>query len=242
MSDTFPQLDERHPAPVGITASVALSAWLIAWLAGGLVGAAMFQAGGAPTHVAGMAWFLAVGTAIGWVVMVGAAGLVSRRDGSGHIADDYGLRFRPADLGGIPIGIATQLLAVPALYWPLRRAWPATFDQAKLEKNARDLVSATTGVGWVLLVLMVVVGAPLVEEVVYRGLIHGSLVRRFSHIVAVVASAALFAAIHVRPVEFPGLFLVGVVLAVSFSVTRRLGLGIVAHAAFNAAALVVASR
>ncbi len=242
MSDAFPQLDERHPAPVGITVSVALSAWLIAWLAAGLVGAAMFQAGGAPKHVAGMAWFLAVGTAIAWVLMVGAAGLVSRRDGSGHLAGDYGLRFRAADVLGIPIGVATQLLAVPALYWPLRRAWPGTFDQATLEKNARDLVSATTGAGWVLLVLMVVVGAPLVEELVYRGLIHGSLVRRYSHVVAVVASAALFAAIHVRPVEFPGLFLIGVVLAVSFSLTRHLGLGIVAHAAFNAAALVVASR
>lgn len=242
MSGTFPQLGASARPAVGITVGVALSAWVIAWLAGGLIGTGMFQAAGAPSHVVGLAWFLAAGAVVTWILLVGSAAVTSRKFGSGDLRSDYGLGFKAADLAGIPLGVAVQLLLVPGLYWPLKKWWPATFDQAKLEKNARDLVNATSGAGWVLLILVVAVGAPIVEELVYRGLIHGALVRRFSHVVAVVASAALFAVIHMRPVEFPGLFLIGVVLAVAFSLTRRLGLGLVTHAAFNATALVVATR
>ena len=36
----------------------------------------------------------------------------------------------------------------------------------------------------VLLVLMVCVGAPIVEELVYRGLLQGSFAARFDHVVA----------------------------------------------------------
>ena len=46
--------------------------------------------------------------------------IISRQWGTGSLRDDYGLRFRAFDLLGIPIGVASQLVFVPALYWVLQ--------------------------------------------------------------------------------------------------------------------------
>jgi membrane protease YdiL (CAAX protease family) len=89
----------------------------------------------------------------------------------------------------------------------------------------------------------VVVGAPLVEELVYRGLLQRSAARRVPGWIAVVLVAAWFALIHFRPVEYPGLFAFGLVLGAAALLTRRLGMGVLTHCAFNATALVwVAQR
>ena len=92
----------------------------------------------------------------------------------------------------------------------------------------------------VLLVLMVCVFAPVVEELVYRGLLQGSFAARFDHVVALVMAAAWFAVIHFRPVEYPGLFLFGLVAGAGLLVTGRLGLPIVTHVAFNVTGLLLA--
>ena len=68
---------------------------------------------------------------------------------------------------------------------------------------------------------MVCVGAPIVEELVYRGLLQGSFAARFNHVVAWLAAAAWFAVIHFRPVEYPGLFAFGLVVGACFLVTDR---------------------
>ncbi len=89
----------------------------------------------------------------------------------------------------------------------------------------------------VMLVLLVVVGAPLIEEFVYRGLLQRSIAARISAPVALVLGSAWFALIHFRPVEYPGLFIAGMVFGGCLMVTGRLGTAITAHAAFNLAGL-----
>ena len=91
-------------------------------------------------------------------------------------------------------------------------------------------------------VLVVVVGAPIVEESVYRGLLQGSFVRRFGKPVGVVVVAAWFALVHFRPIEYPGLFVFGLLLGLCAVRTGRLGLSIVTHFAFNAAGLITVAR
>ena len=44
----------------------------------------------------------------------------------------------------------------------------------------------------VLLVLMVCVGAPIVKELVYRGLLQGSFAARFNNVPAWLAASAIF--------------------------------------------------
>ena len=88
-------------------------------------------------------------------------------------------------------------------------------------------------------VLVVVIGAPIVEELMYRGLLQGAFTRRLNDVVAVVLVAAWFALIHFRPIEYPGLFLFGLVLGTCALRTRRLGMSVLAHMAFNATGLIL---
>ena len=128
-----------------------------------------------------------------------------------------------------------------SLKLPLQHFWPGTFSDDRLEERARDLWDNAHGAGLALLVVVVVVGAPLVEELVYRGLLQGALTRRLDDVVGLVAAALWFAAIHFQPVEFPGLFMIGLVLGVCMWRTGRLGMPILAHVAFNATGLALAA-
>jgi uncharacterized protein len=80
-----------------------------------------------------------------------------------------------------------------------------------------------------------VVCAPVVEELFYRGLLLRSLDKRgIQPWLSVVLSALLFAGMHFEALQFAGLFLFGIVLALLVHRTGRLGPAIWAHAAFNA--------
>jgi uncharacterized protein len=169
-----------------------------------------------------------------WVPILIGLRIVSNGFGTRKLRADYQLEFRRVDLLGIPIGIGCQLVLLELIYWPLRTGWPSRFGRGEVEARARDLFDKTHG-GWrVVIILIVVVGAPLVEELLYRGLILRALDGRINDIAAVVISAAWFALAHFQGIEFPGLFAFGVVLAVCKQRTSRLGMGVLAHAAFNA--------
>ena len=138
---------------------------------------------------------------------------------------------------GIPLGIASQLILVNAVNWPLARLFPDAFSFEEVSKRASDLVDAAHG-GWVvLLAVVVIVGAPIVEEIVYRGVVQPGLVASWGRTVGIVATAALFAAIHMQPVELPGLFVFALVLGWARHSTGTIGLSIVTHMAFNATGL-----
>jgi len=165
--------------------------------------------------------------------------LLSRRRLSGSLVSDFGLRFRWIDLLGIPIGIASQLLVLRVVYWPLSRWFPDTFSRDDIERAARDLTERADGVWRVALVLAVVVGAPLIEELLYRGLILPSLSRAMSAPLAVLVGALWFAAAHMQAVQFLGLAVFGAILGACWARTQRLGMGVLAHAAFNATSVVI---
>ena len=174
-----------------------------------------------------------------WVPFVVALVVVSQYWGSSRPLRDFRFSFRWADVAGIPIGIASQLFLLPLVYLPLQQWFPDTFANEEVEERARNLWDKADG-GWVIaLVAIVVIGAPLIEEVVYRGMILQSLQGRFNEVLALVISAAWFAGIHLQPVELPGLFVFGIVLGLCFQMTGRLGGAIVAHAAFNATGLLL---
>ena len=164
---------------------------------------------------------------------------LSTRFGSGAPTVDYAVRFRPIDLLAVPAGVLTQLVLLPGLYYPLQRRFPDAFSDSDLEQRAQDLVDKADGAATVLLVLMVAVGAPIVEELVYRGLLQRSTARSIGAVPALLVVSLLFACIHFSPVEIPGLFLAGLVFGTCLVLTGRLGTAVLAHAAFNATALVV---
>ncbi|MFZ9040629.1 MAG: CPBP family intramembrane glutamic endopeptidase [Ilumatobacteraceae bacterium] len=177
---------------------------------------------------------LALVASVGWAVFLAALALVSRRSGSGRFATDFSLSIRPVDAAAVPLGVAGQLLLVPAVYVPLRAVWPDVFDPTRISERAEELVGGATGVEIVLLVAVVAIGAPLIEELVYRGLLQRSAAERFGRGVGVVGVSLLFALIHLSPVEYPGLFVAGLLFGGCAALTGRLGPAVLAHAAFNA--------
>ena len=213
---------------------------MLAWLAAQLLATAVLVSVDDVDEVPIPQLFAA--SLVGWIAYGSMLWVLSERYGTGDRRADYGVGTRWVDLVGVPLGVATQLAAVPLLYWPLRSVWPETFSEDELTEYAEDLVDRASGAGVVLLlVVMVVLVAPLVEELVYRGLVQRSLATTVPPAAAVVLGGAFFALIHFRPVEYPGLFLVGIVLGSCVAATGRLGMAVVAHVAFNATGLLVAA-
>jgi membrane protease YdiL (CAAX protease family) len=230
------------PDQARITVGQAFGVWAATWVAGNLIGALFFAATGYSSTTDAPVWVSMVLAAAQWDPMIIGLWLLSDRLDARPFTDEYGLRFKMVDLIGVPVGVLAQLVVVRLVYWPLERGWPDVFSRSRVERNARDLYDQAHG-GWLVgLVFIVVIGAPIVEELVYRGLLQGAMVRRFNDAVAVVAVAAFFAAIHFRWVEFPGLFVFGLILGVCALRTGRLGMGIAAHMAFNATGLLLVAH
>jgi uncharacterized protein len=227
-----------------ITVRIAALTWLASWLFGNLVGASLVGVlGYGNGDQQAPVWVTMVAALALWIPTLVALRFTSMQFGVGTWRDDYRFSFRVVDLIGVPVGVLTQLVLVRLVYWPLVELWPDTFSSPQLEESARDLYDSADGVWLVALIFIVVVGAPVVEELLYRGLLQGAFERRVHEAVAVVVVAVWFALIHFRPVEYPGLLVIGLVLGTCALLTRRLGMGIVAHAAFNATGLVwVATR
>ena len=91
-----------------------------------------------------------------------------------------------------------------------------------------------------------VIAAPIVEEMVFRGVVLRGLRSRMSAVLAVAVQGLLFGAAHIDPVRGAGnvglvvvLSGVGVAFGIASQLLRRIGPSIVAHALFNAAVLVL---
>ncbi len=225
--------------PVSISVGVAALTWLVGWLAGNIFGSLVLAVSGhADSEPAARPIWVSASAAVAlWVPQIIALVVASRKFATGRFTVDYGLSFRPIDLVGIPIGVLSQLVALRLVYWPLQSIWPDAFSTDALERNARDLYERASGIWIVVLFAVVTIGAPLVEELIYRGLILGAARRRLNDGLAVVATAAFFALIHFRPVEYPGLFAFGLILGACVVATNRIGMSVLAHVAFNATAL-----
>lgn len=223
-------------APVAV--AVAVAAWVAAWVvAQGLVGIVLAISGEATADFPSSIGVLASALVASWVAYLAMLWVLSDRFGSRDPIADFALRFDSRDLVAIPVGVLTQLVIVPVVYVALRSVWPETFRQARVEERTRDLIEVAGGSSIVVLALLVVVGAPLVEELVYRGLLQRSFAARISDSIALVVASAWFAVIHFRLLELPGLFVAGLVFGGCLLVTGRVGTAVVAHAAFNATAL-----
>lgn len=81
--------------------------------------------------------------------------------------------------------------------------------------------------------LSVVVLAPVVEEVVFRGLCFGSLRKGFSPVPAAVLSAVLFGAAHGNTLSFVFTSVIGFILALSLERSGSILVPILIHVGFN---------
>ena len=184
-------------------------------------------------------WVLAVSALALWVPFMGVMRWESQQRGTRNFVKDFGLRFHVQDLWGIPIGVASQLVLVVVVTLPFQWLFPSVFNSQSVEKRANDLFDAAHGAWVVLLIFVVVICAPLVEEIIYRGYIQRNLHSAYGARWSVLLGSVWFAAVHLQLAEFPGLFAFAVVLGICLVRTQRLGLSIVTHVAFNATAIAV---
>ena len=143
---------------------------------------------------------------------------------------DFGWGFQKNDIfSGLLIGLGTQI-AAGLLYLPLK----LIFDNLDVSEPARELVDKATGFGVFLLFLVVVVGAPLVEELFFRGLTLKAFEKKMSSRLALLLSSLFFAIAHLQLIQLPALFLFGLVAGYLVKKYDRLGRAVWAHVGFNA--------
>lgn len=168
-----------------------------------------------------------------WLGLLGAPLVATRRKGGGLIPD-LGLRVRWEDAwkGGL-IGVVVQFPILPLLYWPILEA--LSKSSSDLEGPARGLTDrATDPLGVVLLILIVGVAAPIIEEIFYRGLLQRSLLKRGLPVWAAIAvTSVVFGMSHFQLLQLPGLAFAGAVFGLLAQRAGRLGPAITAHITFN---------
>jgi membrane protease YdiL (CAAX protease family) len=169
--------------------------------------------------------------------------VVSNRKGQGSLGRDFGLVWPFASLrAGAVAGWTAAGAGLALLAGILLRPIEVIVD---LDEPAQDLTrvierSGTTG--RVLLCICVVLVAPPVEELLFRGALLRSLQRRWSAAVAIFVSAAVFAAIHlVDPgarFVLPALLLLGLVSGYQAVKRGDLARSVLLHAGFNLVAAI----
>lgn len=168
------------------------------------------------------------GPSIAWLFYV------RHRWGSGRL-EAVGWRFRWIDLGWGPVtwaaAIGVQLVLAAAVL---------VFD-IPLSSNVESISEADADRAYlVATAVAAVVAAPIVEELVFRGLVLRGLLSRFGAVLAIGLQGVLFGAAHVDPARGVGniglvviLSGVGMALGTAAYLTRRLGPAVIAHAIFN---------
>ncbi|MEY3606116.1 MAG: hypothetical protein RL289_296 [Actinomycetota bacterium] len=180
-------------------------------------------------------WGLIVAFSAPWLAMAGWPIVATTIKGNGPKLDLGLIAPRTHLRLGFVAGLASLLVASVV-------AWIVTRFTGPLSSTAGDVGMNQTGIVLIIFVLMAMFGAPIVEEIAFRGLLYGALAK--AHInerLVVVITALVFALFHFEPKRFIILFVIGLILG---EVRRRTGstsAAIVAHIVNNtpAAAMIL---
>ena len=179
--------------------------------------------------------YVAVLTAAGYGPSLWWCFYASRRWGSRRLSRDVGLRFRWWDLLWSPLIWISAVMCQVAI-----AAVVLAFD-IPLTSNTEDVNEVQADRTYVIaLLLTAVIAAPIVEELVFRGVVLRGFLSRMGVVLAIGLQAVIFGVAHVDPVRGAGniglalvLSGVGAALGVAAYMLRRVGPTILAHAIFN---------
>lgn len=135
---------------------------------------------------------------------------------------------------GLLVGIGAQaiLLTFGAL---IQSAYP----DSGLEGNAGEILETFSGLNIAAILFMVVLGAPIVEEILYRGLVFTAISNKFGVLAGGVVSSLIFGFSHVSSFSINGIFtglataVLGGVLVYARVKGKGLFLPIMIHFTFN---------
>jgi membrane protease YdiL (CAAX protease family) len=157
---------------------------------------------------------------------------------------DLGLVVEPADGVSIFFGIALQVI-IAVLFFPLA----VLLEPEGTNQAISELIPNVSGTGErAVLVVSIAFLAPIVEEIMFRGLLWRVLEQRRGPRAALFGTALVFALFHLLGIGtedplrsaallVPQLFVVGLVLGRQVQRRGRLGVAIFTHAGFNLVAV-----
>jgi uncharacterized protein len=227
-------------APVGWGLGDAVVGFLVGLVCSQLTLAVAYTASDTPTSRPAsdlpFGWFAFAQLGL-WVGLIGVPYVAARLKGNGMVRD-FGLRMRRRDVGfGALCGLVGQFAIVWLVYIPM--SWFTDVTTEEISEPARDMTDRAAGpLGVILLVLVVGIGAPVAEEIFYRGLVQRSLVRRFGAAWGIGLASLVFGAVHFQLVQLPALAVAGLLFGVLAHRSGRLGPAIAAHMVFNMTAVV----
>ena len=208
-----------------------LGDFVLAWVVG-IVGATVavvpFATENGKVPVAGLVASLLGQSA----ATLGFLELISRRKGRGSLAADFGFIVRARDAVWVLVGLGTSL-GLTLLLIPISVLAGDGSGQEVVKQFEKS-----HGTVQILFAIGVVVVAPVIEELVYRGLLLRSLLRKMSPVGAIFVSGVVFGLAHVlldpgAYVALPALAAMGVISAVLAVRTGELSRSIFFHAGFN---------
>jgi membrane protease YdiL (CAAX protease family) len=177
-----------------------------------------------------------VGGTIPWLMLGGWPLFATYWKGNGARID-LGLILRWSDVGwGLVFGLGALFAAgIGAL---ITTAVIGDFNSAAGEA-ALQLRESSPFAAVFLFALMIAVGAPIIEELAFRGLLYGSLAKRGMNAAWTISITAIaFALFHLEPARILVLLPIGVALGLARWTTRGLGAPMVAHGMVNLPAAV----
>jgi hypothetical protein len=219
----------------GGIAAVGIGAGVI----GTIAVAIAFYVGG-PDHLdVHNPWFMLASQGALWAGFLGAVVTASWRNGTRSLARDYGLSWpRWSDLStGVAGGILGRLPSTIILVLIVLAGNGFNAPNGAGRQINGAAPEGTTG--WIIVGLLTIVGAPFVEELLFRGLIQGAFTRRVGPTAAIFVTALIFCFAHVlNEGPFAPLVLFPPALVLGYLRHRygRLAPGMIAHGTFNAIA------
>jgi membrane protease YdiL (CAAX protease family) len=176
-------------------------------------------------------WLLLLGITLPWIALAGWPLLTTSFQGNGSVID-LGLRLTWRDLGWGVIGGVAALMAGGTIAIILQAIFGEfTSAAGEVGEQLRDDGPILAVIAFA---LCVAIGAPIAEEIAFRGMAYNALAKRGLSTAWVIAITTLaFSLFHLEPMRAPILLASGLVLGILRWRTRSLGAPIVAHAVNN---------
>jgi membrane protease YdiL (CAAX protease family) len=145
---------------------------------------------------------------------------------------------------GVPLIFLAQLVggALGGLWMDILRTMPSLYDslfkfQDTMDKMMGSLTTAHSPEELIVLLIGISLIPAIAEEVFFRGFVQTNIERsgkrKTRPVVAIIITSLLFAAMHVSPLNLPGLFMIGATLGWLAYRTNDIRVSMLAHALNN---------
>jgi uncharacterized protein len=166
-----------------------------------------------------------ISEAVGYTLGMGLSALFAVRLYQRHV-DEFSVEINSSYL------VYTPLLVV----WPILLKFGITSHLMYLIPTPESLVGMYDDSGdsilWLSIITVALIG-PVLEEVIFRGVILKGLLGRYSPLKAIVVSSLLFGLVHLNPWQFAGAFGTGIICGWIYWKTNNLILPIIMHISSN---------